>query len=447
MSMVFSWNAKRPEDKAFIADQKKNINKEVREQRISSGLPVSVNKNKAAPTKGGDIIRDTLNPLATLLVRPGQALAAIKGFTPEEQTVKSNFFGDIKASQSSKDVIKDVGRGVESVALGFGLSSIPAAAGKSTVIQAAKTLGIEGAISGFGQSAGRAITEDKKGWSAALDILTGTVAGGVSGAVLGGVGNKLFGKSAAKIASEVEERANLRAFSTKTRPEVPAAGVKPPEAPIQDFIYEPIKETVQKSKLKTIPFDETPVTTKAPTQQSEQISSTTRPQESIPAQNTIPDERVNSLKSVVGDVSDGDVVTFKGAINRFDELINSDPSYVKKIAMGDIDGEGQLKKFWALKLLEKHADEIGDVKLSQELSLSTVGREAGRELVGGKITGIETTSDIIRAARKKRAETLNIPENKLIREERDIFDNLKKDISKTPKTPEASDSAINSIIC
>lgn len=162
----------------------------------------------------------------------------------------------------------------------------------------------------------------------------------------------------------------------------------------------------------------------------------------------IDDTKVKEARRVVGDIDETDTVTFKKGIERFEQLIKDDPEQVKKLAMGtSAEKDPVLRDFWALKLMEDHADKTGNTALSYELSLSKTGREAGRELVGGKIVGEETMSDVIRNARKNRAKTLGISEDRLIKEEKDILDNLKKDIRNSTPNKSDSDNIINSIIC
>lgn len=196
-----------------------------KEELRKQGFAISTRKDRATPSFTGSILRDILRIPATLLARPGQALAAIKGFTPEEQTVKSSYLGDITTSKNSKDVIKDVGRGFELASYGLGIGagkSAIASAGKQSAKEIGKRLAVEGAVSGFAGSAGRAITDDKKGLDAIKDIGIGTFGGGVGGGILGYLGGRIAGKTLS-----AQERAMERAFGEGKTYKIPEAG-KPP---------------------------------------------------------------------------------------------------------------------------------------------------------------------------------------------------------------------------
>lgn len=333
---------------------------------------------------------------------------------------------------------------------------------------------------GYGVDVGLNLLQDKKGGDMFKPGIGTLLGGGVS--AFTGVGAV---RAANKLAPEL---INSRALARANFGPIPEAGTPPPgfinplqkqlPAPIQDLSYHPItgaenpnikiKQPTAKelatgyepytpnSKLPDIQTDPdfVPQTKEVPnefplgTTETKSANTTfenpnTKQEPSAPIQK----ERLSTLKESVGGVDDADTVTFEKSINRFDELVKSDPDYVKKLAMGTTEKDPVLRDFWALKLLEKHADEIGDIGLSYELSLSKAGREAGRELVGGKITSMETTSDIIRNARKQKANKLGISEDRLIREEKEIADNLKKNSANTTSTTADSNDALKELIC
>ena len=67
------------------------------------------------------IFKSIVKPVATLVARPVQLGKAFAGATEEEQAVNLPFgLGKVETVKTGKDVIKDVGRGLETVSLGVG---------------------------------------------------------------------------------------------------------------------------------------------------------------------------------------------------------------------------------------------------------------------------------------------------------------------------------------
>lgn len=73
----------------------------------------------------------------------------------------------------------------------------------------------------------------------------------------------------------------------------------------------------------------------------------------------------------------------------------SDPNKLERIAMG-IERHPEIPQEDALGALKKLADDSGDWRLSDRLSNSNVGSQAGSNFNGLKLAGKETTADIIR---------------------------------------------------
>lgn len=161
---------------------------ETRQGRIEQGLPVSVNPGKAAPTKAGEFVRGLIKPVATLLARPYQVGLAIGGASPEKQTIHSKYLGDIEAPTTAKDVVKDVGRGLETVSLGIGgggAANLAKGVTKEAITKLAVQGAKEGALAGALGSGGAAIEEGKPLGKVLGQTAIGTAAGGTIGGVLG----------------------------------------------------------------------------------------------------------------------------------------------------------------------------------------------------------------------------------------------------------------------
>ena len=235
----------------------------------SRGEAVSVRDDRAAPTNVGSILRVITKPVATILARPGQALGAISGLSAEDQTIKSKYLGDIKTSQSGKDVVKDIGRAFETVSYGVGIGAVKnigVNAGKQTAMQVAKRTAVEGVAGGFVGSAGNAIADGQSGKDLLWNTIKGTAIGGAAGFVLGGAGAKLLGgNKTAKVAQEADNAVKAKAFTgnvTSTVPESPtvARGTKPNPLNADKVNYEPY---IPDSELPTIQMGSKP-TSKLP---------------------------------------------------------------------------------------------------------------------------------------------------------------------------------------
>lgn len=179
-----------------------------REARQAAGLGVSTNPNKVKPTFAGALIRGVVKPVATLLARPVQLVKALGGATPEEQTIKSKYLGDIKTSQNAGDVIADVGRGLQTVALGIGGSGLAggvSAGGKQALGQTIKQVALQeakaGAIAGLGSG-----LEETGGSGMPTGKALGTIAKSTAlGAGLGaglGAAAPIVGKAFTKVATK-----------------------------------------------------------------------------------------------------------------------------------------------------------------------------------------------------------------------------------------------------
>jgi hypothetical protein len=152
---------------------------------------IQIEKNKSTEGFGKKLARGILEPVATLLSRPVQLAKAIGGATPEQQGVSLPFLGRIETSQTGKDVLKDIGRGAETVALGIGgggaktvVQTGLTGAIKQSAIQGLKVGAGSGALTGFGQSLQSAEVQPA---DMAMKTLFGATLGGVTGGVLGAI--------------------------------------------------------------------------------------------------------------------------------------------------------------------------------------------------------------------------------------------------------------------
>lgn len=129
-----------------------------------------------------NIFRDITKPAVTLAARPIQLAQTLAGQNPTENIP---YYGDISTPKNFSDVGKDVGRGLETIALGLPGEGILGAAGMGAL-----------------QGAGQAVEEGKS----ASEVATGAATGGLIGGAFG-----VAGKGFEKIAEYLPERIS-RAF-------------------------------------------------------------------------------------------------------------------------------------------------------------------------------------------------------------------------------------------
>jgi len=151
------------------------------------------------PTLGGQILRGIVSPTATLLARPVQLAATALGATPE-QINKVNLNGYIApVPMNASDVVKDVGRGIQTVTMG----KIPKISSALDIIGG-------GAVAGAGYA-----LEQKGSDVKTKDILVNSALGGTLGAGLYGAGKvipKIFPKKgASNVVDDVVESTTKQA--------------------------------------------------------------------------------------------------------------------------------------------------------------------------------------------------------------------------------------------
>lgn len=228
---------------SLIPKNNKNSVEAEKAKRRSQGLAVSTSDKRAAPTKGGQILRDILKVPATLLTRPAQLGAALAGRNEQQQTLKSGFLGDIKTSSNAKDVVKDVGRGLELASYGLGIGvakNAVGAVGKESIKQIAKRGAVEGVATGFVEGVGSGVKDGKTGKDLLKNVAISTAVGGAAGAVISPVLSKLFGK---KVATTVAKNTDSPNRYAELIPEAKAV-----EETVDDFEYVPINQSKQTPK-------------------------------------------------------------------------------------------------------------------------------------------------------------------------------------------------------
>lgn len=236
-----------------------------RNQLISEGKPVAINKEKVEPTKAGNILRSALKVPATLLTG---AVNAVQGSLGKETTqpFTSPYLGKVEglgkvdvfksplAPENLKTIKKSVATGAELASyLAYGGVATKAASGavskltetaakntfKEYVKKALPSLLKEGALTGAAQTGGSQLSENADtgkefSWKQALtDValstaLTPLAALGIQRVArgLGSVSDKKILDARAGVPkSEIE--ANIRAFGQSTRPGVPNTGLPP----------------------------------------------------------------------------------------------------------------------------------------------------------------------------------------------------------------------------
>ncbi len=161
------------------------------------------------PKKEGllkSIFRGITAPVVTLAARPVQLAKALGGATPEEQAINLPFYGRIEAPTTKKDIVKDIGRGLETVSLGVG-GGIPKGAGVMSKTAAAiarpgfRKVATEAATQAAGKTMGALIKEGAQvglkggamfGAGAGLEE-EATPTAAIEGAITGGIGGVALG--------------------------------------------------------------------------------------------------------------------------------------------------------------------------------------------------------------------------------------------------------------
>ena len=218
------------------------------------------------------VYKSLFSPVVNLIARPGQAVQALAGQEPST----GKFLGlDVTAPKTGKDVLKDVGRGIETVAMGIGVGGTPNII-KTGIKQGIKQGAKEGAVIGLKSSpligAGASLTSGETDIKqiikdAAVSTAIGTpLSAGLGGLIPGvaGVGKKftqqgvrdelgnIFRQTASKYVkpqaildqaeqvSKTDPIAVLQMYGKNTIPEMKGGGADTQEA--QAFLRSKIGE-------------------------------------------------------------------------------------------------------------------------------------------------------------------------------------------------------------
>ena len=209
------------------------------------------------------IFRGITEPVVTMLARPYQAAKSGISFLQDptkepDLDVNLPYYGTIKAPETWTDVRKDVGRGVQTVALGVGGAAPGAIKGAARVglLSAAKQGAIRGATIGGLYGAGSGLEE------------TGTVAGAAKGAAIGATGGAAIGFSTPFLAKAVKGVYKTATGGLKkTGEKVAGFTIRSPQKELKAIInYNAYKPTFKErmSALftgKKIPTQQAPITT------------------------------------------------------------------------------------------------------------------------------------------------------------------------------------------
>ena len=206
--------AKKNPNSAFASELRRRMesgqmNSELTGAGLTQYIPQSVQPEKKKDGILKSVYKAVAEPVANLIARPGQAVQSALGYEPST----GKFLGlDITAPKTGKDVLADVGRGLETVALGVGGGAVKdiAKAGlkgviKQGAVQGAKQGAIAGGMTGLGQGLEQ---EDVTVGDVVSRTVGGAVLGGATGGVLGG-GVPAVGAVGAKVGQIAQKGANV----------------------------------------------------------------------------------------------------------------------------------------------------------------------------------------------------------------------------------------------
>jgi len=215
----------------------------LKQKSVSQGGEVSRVSTEKPEGFVSKVFRGITEPVVTMVARPFQAAKAIGGAEGEDLDVNLPYYGKIKAPTTGKDILRDVGRGLETVSLGVG-GTVPkvghgvlgatragravqttaaaiARPGVPTIVRGSVSRPLRetikqgaaiGAKSGALFGAGAGLEEKATLGAAAEGAVTGAISGGVFGAAIPavtGIAGKTFkyatSPKAQKVANAIDD--------------------------------------------------------------------------------------------------------------------------------------------------------------------------------------------------------------------------------------------------
>lgn len=395
-------------------------------------------QKRTEPTVGGSILRSVVRPVATMVARPIQLGATLAGVETEDidRFSKEKLRGYVApVPQSGKDVLKDVGRGVQTVAFGLPVTKgtslfgtkLPAVApkigaglmsGQKLTPTALKTADVTSKAIGFGAEgamfgAGQALEEGQSPLSGQGLKTTLTGAGfGAALPVAGAFVGRLAGKGGKKAISGAARQADEVA------------------APVA-------RETAEQAPVRPVEAPKTPSEAIKP--QSGRIVS---PEELDKAQSI--------LRKDIPDYEPGPT-TDAAQRARFNELKETDFDKLVRIAT-DPNEKDALNNGYARSWLINYADEVGDTDLIRKLAdaQEAIEGEAARTVRASRFKSSGNTADVIRDIRQANQKRINIDEERFTQIVDDLkakYKKIENSIKDKNPTVEIVNKVINDLIC
>lgn len=421
------------------------------------------------PTLGGQILRGIVSPVATLLARPVEAVGALAGadinkMNAYTQQAFKGYVAPIDATPSG--VVKDIGRGLQTVAMG----TVPGIGNAANIIGG-------GAIGGAGIALENGGT-DTTGKSLAINTLLG--AG--TGALLHGAGKvipKLSKKGVPQVLDEtlntsdnvatnqIEEiipsklspKDKMAVYSQKMGYEpyipdeqlptiqagnVPKSGLptiqvgeKPPKKVKGDFTYEPIVEPK-------------PIQPKPVIEQVIPEVNTAKVTPEIKTNVVNPKQTISVLEDVVRNTDEnlGDDFVRQKSTEYFNRLQKYSPEEILGALNKGESLDGMPKEALS-SFLAKHADDTGDLALSKKVRRQMFAEKGGQEAQArtlSKGTTADITRDIIKGRAKTQGINLQKTESEVKNLTKDLTNKVKQVIESSKKNVSVTREQVKEII-
>jgi len=134
-------NLTREQAIEILRERARNGNNNAGRLLKNKGISLEPTFTERTQPKGavGKFVRDIFKPAVTLAARPVQLGLAASGKAPKDQRLNLPFFGEIDTVSGKKDVIRDTGRVLETVALGVGGGGLRAVGNQALKRGATKT--------------------------------------------------------------------------------------------------------------------------------------------------------------------------------------------------------------------------------------------------------------------------------------------------------------------